>query len=76
MVSYLVLQPTKWIKNQNGISNHLMRNTNESRNTYGLASRIRRESMRLADFDYIPQCTSKIQRGLNAISLPLARIDR
>ena len=30
---------------------------------------------RLADFGYIPECKSKIPRGLNEISLPFARMD-
>ena len=29
---------------------------------------------RLADFGYIPKCKSKNPRGLNEISLPLARM--
>ena len=29
---------------------------------------------RLANFDYIPECKSKNPRGLNEISLPLARM--
>ena len=29
---------------------------------------------RLADFGFVPECKSKIPRGLNEISLPLARI--
>ena len=29
---------------------------------------------RLADFDYIPECKSKNPRGLNELSLPLARM--
>ena len=45
---------------------------------YGLASFIRRESNEsqtiLADFGYIPECKSKYPRGLNEISLPLARM--
>ena len=30
---------------------------------------------RLADFGYIPECKSKNPRGLNEISLPLARME-
>ena len=31
---------------------------------------------RLADFGYIPECKSKNPRGLNEISLPLARMQK
>ena len=47
--------------------------TNELR-TVVIHSRSVYSQTRLADFGYIPECKSKNSRGLNGVSLPLARL--